>query len=65
MTSTRTRPKPSAGSPAETKQCRALPIRDEGGEVTGYLMNATGAQWLAVERRVMAGVGLKETRRER
>jgi hypothetical protein len=65
MTSTRTRPKPSAGEPAETKHRRAVPIRNEAGEISGYLMNATGAQWLLVERRAMAGIGLKETRRER
>lgn len=57
MISTRTKSKP--------RQAPPVPITDERGEVTGYLMNASRAQWLAVERRTLAGIGLKEVDRER
>jgi hypothetical protein len=60
MMSAPTRPTPSA----EPEARPPLPIRDEGGEITGYLMNASGAQWLALERRVLRGIGLEEMRRE-
>ncbi len=57
MISTQTKSKPPQTPP--------VPITDERGEVSGYLMNASGAQWLAVERRALASIGLKEVDRER
>jgi hypothetical protein len=72
MTPPRTRVEPPAETrtearaepPRRPKERRPHPIRDERGEITGYLMNATGAQWLAVERRALREIGLEEIQRE-
>jgi hypothetical protein len=65
MTPPQTTVEPTAEAARRTKRNAPHPIRDEHGEITGYLMNATGAQWLAVERRALREIGLEETQRER
>lgn len=68
MTPPQTRLEPPAElraeAPRRKKRRPPHPIRDERGEITGYLMNATGPQWLAVERRALREIGLEEIKRE-